>query len=424
MSRPTEPRRVPALDLKAQYQTIRDEIEPVVRARAREPDVRARAPRSPALEAEVAAYCGAAHGDRLRVGVRRPAAAAAWPWTSGRATRSITTPYTFFATAGAIWRTGARPVFVDIEPDTYNIDPARIEAAITPRTKAIIPVHLYGQTADMDPISDDRRAARPGGARRRRAGHRRRLPRARAPARSATSRRSASTRRRTSAGSATRGMVTTDDPSSPAGWPGCGSTAWSRSTTTTRSASTRGSTPSRRPCSGSSSATSTPGPRPAARSPAATAACSPTHGLDDLVGLPVERPGNFHVYNQFVDPRPGRDPRRRSATTWRAAQIGTEIYYPIPLHLQACFASLGHKPGRLPRRRGRRARDHRPADLPRADRRGAAPTSSARSAGSSRSTPTLRWPPSGRPDRTEVGEIEAITGPARDHRGSLRALTP
>jgi len=144
--------RVPLLDLKAQYATIKYEIEPVVKD-VIESQYFILGPKVKEFEEHMAGYCQA----KYSLGVSSGTDAlllALMAADIGPEDEVITTTYSFFATAGCISRLGAKPVFVDIDPETYNIDPSQIEKQITSKTKAIIPVHLYGQLADMDPIME------------------------------------------------------------------------------------------------------------------------------------------------------------------------------------------------------------------------------------------------------------------------------
>ena len=338
-------RRRPVLDLKAQYQTIRDEIEPVVRDLF-ESQMFVMGPKVASLEAELAKLCGVAHG----IGCASGTDALLLPLMAvdiGPGDEVITTPYSFFATAGSIWRTGAKPVFVDIESDTYNIDPAQIEAAITPRTRAIIPVHLYGQMADMGPINQIAKkhslfvledAAQAIGARY-----------YEHPAGSLghvggiqfLSVQEPGRLRR-------RGMMVTNDaelgrslarlrvhgmePKYHHHEVGFNSRldALQAAVLLVKLRHLESWTNNRR-----------------------EAAARYQTLFEDLrltgtIGLPRERDGYYHVYNQFVIRVPAsvRDPLREHLT---AAKIGTEIYYPIPLHLQPCFSTLGHRNGDFPK---------------------------------------------------------------------------
>jgi dTDP-4-amino-4,6-dideoxygalactose transaminase len=143
---------IPILDLKEQYQSLRAEMLQAIEG-VLESGVFVTGPQGRALEAEIAAYLGAEHAvglnsgtDALHIALRA--------LDIGPADEVITTPFTFVATTEAIGIVGAKPVFVDIDPRTYNMDVAQIEAAITPRTRAILPVHLYGCPAPMHEIME------------------------------------------------------------------------------------------------------------------------------------------------------------------------------------------------------------------------------------------------------------------------------
>jgi len=332
---------VPLLDLQAQYRPLRDDILATI-MRVCDSQRFIMGPEIEGLEGELADLLRVKHA----VGVSSGTDAlllAMMALGIGRGDEVITSTYSFFATAGSVARLGATPVFVDIDPATYNIDPAAVAAAVTPRTKAVIPVHLYGQSADMDAL----RAAIPAGV---------------AIVEDACQ----------SIGSLYRGV--------PVGGIGtCGTFSFFPSKNlgafgdgglvTTQDDGLAAMLRKMRMHGGERQyhhqviggnfrldalqaailrvklphlAAWTDGRR---RNADRYRELFAARGLADRVGLPVSRDDCYHIYNQFIVRLPQRDAVKAYLD---ARQIGNAIYYPVPFHQQECFSYLGYRGGQFP----------------------------------------------------------------------------
>ena len=336
---------VPLLDLKAQYKTLRDEVQPVVEE-VFESQWFIGGAHVSGLEQEVATYVGAQYG----IGVTSGTDAlllALWAMGVGPGDEVITTPYTFFATVGSIARLGAHCRFVDIEPDTFNIDPTKIAAAITSRTKVILPVHLFGQCADMTALSEIASTHE--------------LP-CLEDAAQAIGSRDADGRL---AGSMGLAGCFSFFPSKNLGGAGdggmitCNDEALAHRLMVMRN---HGMEPKyyHESLGGNFRLDALQaavlriklkhlqGWHEARRKNADDyRQLFADKGLLDIVRLPVERAGVYHIYNQFVIRVPA-DKRDGLVRHLHDVGIGCDIYYPVPCHLQQCFSSEGWKKGDFP----------------------------------------------------------------------------
>jgi len=332
----------PFLDLKAEYATMKEQIRAAV-DRVLESQLFIMGPEVKQLEAEIAGYVGSSFAIACASG-SDAILLALMALGVGPGDQVITPPFTFVATAGSIARLQATPVFVDIDPKTYNLDAARLEAAINGRTKAIMPVHLFGLPAEMDKIAE--------------IAHAHHLPVIEDAAQSIGARYHNKQAGNIGAygcfsffpsknlgGAGDGGMITTSDPE-----------------LAERLAVLRDHGSRKKyhyDLLGMNSrldslqaaillvkfkyleALSQARRRNADR----YRQLFQQAGLDKSIALPVEPEGLHHVYNQFVIRTPERDQLREYL---RDAGIPTEIYYPAPLHLQPAFSNLGYGAGAFP----------------------------------------------------------------------------
>lgn len=329
---------VPLIDITRQYEPIRKEIDDAIK-RVVDHAGFILGPEVKIFEAEIASFCGVEHAmgvasgtDALLLALRACGV--------GPGTEVITSAFSFFASAGVISRLGARPVFVDIDPDTYNIDPSLIEDAITERTRVIMPIHLYGQCADMDPIMDVARkhsikvvedAAQAIGSK-----YKNRI-----------------------AGSLGDIGCFSFFPTKNLGCAGDGGmvvTGNDEIADTIRILRTHGGRNdylhevigyNSRLDTVQAAMLSVKLPHLAewteARRKNAAAYDDAFSGLP--LKTPVAREWAYHIYNQYTLAVDDRD----AFLDWlRGKEIGYKVYYPVPFHLQKCFKDLGYKSGDLP----------------------------------------------------------------------------